>query len=556
MEKIWLKSYPPGVPPTIDPDAYPSLSALLIDACQKYADLPAFENLGTTITYRELHDKSVHLAACLQKKLGLVKGDRIALMMPNLLQYPIALMAALQAGLVVVNINPLYTERELLLPLKDSGAKAIIVLGHFTKALAKILPETNLEHIIITEVGDEFSTLKRFGINTYLKYIKKMAPASNLTNAISYRDLLHDKPTFDPVDIQSEDLAFLQYTGGTTGVPKGAMLTHRNMVANILQCLVWIDGTLEFGKEIVITALPLYHIFSLTICCFAFIRFGGLSRLITNPRDMSSFIKHLQKNPFTVFIGVNTLYHEMMRHREFLNIDFTKTKLCLAGGMPVLQSVADRWEELTQKNIIMGYGLTEASPVVSISPLTIKFFSPSIGLPMPSTDVAIVNEAGDNLPIGEAGELTVKGPQVMKGYWHQPEETALVLNKEGWVLTGDIARIDSGGYIYIIDRKKDMILVSGFNVYSVEIEDVLSMHPGISEVAVLGVPDVHTGEAVKAYIVRNDPSLTEEEVISFCRQKLTGYKIPKLIEFRDSLPKTNVGKVLKRALRAEETEHK
>ncbi len=552
MEKIWLKSYPPGVPATIDPDAYPSLSALLKDACQQYADLPALENLGTSITYRELHEKSIHLAACLQKKLGLVKGDRIALMMPNLLQYPIALLAAIHAGLVIVNVNPLYTERELRLPLKDSGAKAIIVLGPFTKALAKVVSETSLEHVIVTEVGDEFSPLKRFGINTYLRYIKKMAPASNMPHAISYRELLHDKPVFEPVDIQSGDLAFLQYTGGTTGLPKGAMLTNRNMVANVLQCRAWIGNELEIGKEIIITALPLYHIFSLTVCCFAFIMFGGLSRLITNPRDMSSFIKHLQKYPFTVFIGVNTLYHEMMRHREFLNIDFSNTKLCLAGGMPILQSVADRWQELTQKNIIMGYGLTETSPVVAISPLTIKFFSQSIGLPLPSTDVAIVNEAGDNLPIGEIGELAVKGPQVMKGYWKQPEETALVLNKDGWVRTGDIAKINGGGYIYIVDRKKDMILVSGFNVYSVEIEDVLSMHPGISEVAVLGVPDVHSGEAVKAYIVRSDPSLTEEDVINFCRQKLTGYKIPKLIEFRDTLPKTNVGKVLKRALRDEQ----
>lgn len=552
MEKIWFNYYPPGIPHTINPDEYPSLTALLVESCKKYATLPAIENMGTTFSYQELLDKSLHLAACLQKKLGLVKGDRIALMMPNLLQYPIALLAAMHLGLVVVNINPLYTERELKFPLKDSGAKAIIVLANFAGTVAKVLADTQLEHVIITQVGDEFPALKRFGVNSYLKYIKKMVPSINLSEAIQYRELLQADVTLDPVTIAAEELAFLQYTGGTTGVPKGAMLTHRNLVANILQCIAWIDNTLQEGEEIVVTALPLYHIFSLTICCFAFIKLGGLSMLITNPRDMPDFLKHLQKNRFTVFVGVNTLFHEMMKRAEFLNINFKPVKMTLAGGMPVLQSVADRWQELTKKNIIMGYGLTEASPVVTISPLTITGFSPSIGLPVPSTDVAIVNDEGEQLPIGEIGELVAKGPQVMKAYWQNVEETQKVLDGDGWLRTGDIATIDDHGYVYIVDRKKDMILVSGFNVYSVEVEDVIAMMPGVSEVAVVSVPDRHSGEAVKAFIVKNKPELTEEDVIAFCRTKLTGYKIPKCIEFRDSLPKTNVGKILKRALRSEE----
>lgn len=552
MEKIWFNYYPPGIPHTVNPDEYPSLTALLVESCKKYATLPAIENMGTTFSYQELLDKSLHLAACLQKKLGLVKGDRIALMMPNLLQYPIALLAAMHLGLVVVNINPLYTERELKFPLKDSGAKAIIVLANFAGTVAKVLADTQLEHVIITQVGDEFPALKRFGVNSYLKYVKKMVPSINLSEAIQYRELLQADVTLDPVTINAEDLAFLQYTGGTTGVPKGAMLTHRNLVANILQCIAWIDNTLQEGEEIVVTALPLYHIFSLTICCFAFIKLGGLSMLITNPRDMPDFLKHLQKNRFTVFVGVNTLFHEMMKRAEFLNIDFKPVKMTLAGGMPVLQSVADRWQELTKKNIIMGYGLTEASPVVTINPLTITGFSPSIGLPVPSTDVAIVNDEGEHLPIGEIGELVAKGPQVMKAYWQNVEETQKVLDGDGWLRTGDIATIDDHGYVYIVDRKKDMILVSGFNVYSVEVEDVIAMMPGVSEVAVVSVPDRHSGEAVKAFIVKNKPELTEEDVIAFCRTKLTGYKIPKCIEFRDSLPKTNVGKILKRALRSEE----
>lgn len=552
MEKIWLDSYPPGVPATIDADTYPSLTALIEESCNKYANLPALENLGTVITYKQLYEKSIHLAAIFQKKLHLKKGDRIALMMPNLLQYQIALYAALISGLVVVNINPLYTERELDFPLRDSGAKAIVILANFTPTLAKVLTSTNLKHVIVTEVGDEFPSFKRILINSILKYVKKMVPKKKLPNALYWRELMNERATFDPVTITHEDVAFLQYTGGTTGRPKGAMLSHRNMIANVMQCYVWINGVIKDGEEIIITALPLYHIFSLTISAFVFAKLGGLSRLITNPRDMPHFLKHLKKNKFTIFVGVNTLFHEMMRHQAFLEIDFAPVKLSLAGGMPVLQSVADRWQELTKKNIIMGYGLTEASPVVTINPLTIKAFSPSIGLPVPSTDVVILDDQGNELPIGEPGELGVKGPQVMKGYWHQPEETEIAFTKDGWLRSGDIATIDKHGYVYIIDRKKDMILVSGFNVYSVEVEDVIAMHPGVLEVAVLSVPDPHTGEAVKAFVVKKDPDLTEEDLNKWCHQKLTGYKIPKQYEFRDSLPKTNVGKILKRALREEE----
>lgn len=552
MEKIWLKNYPAGTPETIDPESYSSLGAFLKECCEKYADLPAIENLGTVLTYREMYQKGLQLAGLLQKKLQMKKGDRIAIMLPNLLQYPIALIAAMHIGLVVVNINPLYTERELVFPLKDSGAKAILVLANFTRTLAKVIPDTQLQHIIVTEVGDEFPAFKRFAINSLLKYIKRMVPSQKIPNAIHYHDLMQEKMAPDPVAVNSDDIAFLQYTGGTTGVPKGAMLTHRNIIANIMQCYVWINDQLQDGQETIITALPLYHIFSLTICAFVFVKLGGLSRLITNPRDMHHFLKHLQKNKFTVFVGVNTLFHEMMRHQEFLSIEFEQVKLCLAGGMPVLQSVADRWQELTGKNIIMGYGLTEASPVVTINPLTINYFSPSIGLPVPSTDVAIWDDDGNALGLNEPGELVVQGPQVMKGYWQKPEDTKAVLNDAGWLRTGDIAKIDEQGYVYIIDRKKDMILVSGFNVYSVEVEDVIAMHPGVSEVAVLGVPDVHTGEAVKAYIVKKDPNLTEEDIITFCRTKLTGYKIPHLFEFRDTLPKTNVGKILKRAIREEQ----
>lgn len=550
MEKIWLKSYPQNIPPTINPDIYPSLVAMLQESCEQYANKPAFQNFGVQMTYRSLSEKSLALAAFFQKDLLLKKGDRIAIMLPNVLQYPIILLAALQLGLIIVNLNPLYTERELLLPLQDSGAKAIIVLANFTRPLQNILTKTALEHIIVTEVGDEFPSLKRILINSYLKYVKHAVPSFRLPKIILYRDAM-DKGktlTFNPVSLTPNDIAFLQYTGGTTGKSKGAMLTHRNLIANVLQCIAWIDQVLEKGKEIVVTALPLYHIFSLTICCFAFLNLGGLSLLITNPRDMKSFIKQLKKVPFTVFVGVNTLYDVLLKQDTFHQLNFNHLKLALAGGMSVMKSVAKRWHDATQKPIVMGYGLTEASPVVTILPLTQKIFSESIGLPVPSTDIAILDDAGNPVPLGRAGELCVSGPQIMQGYWQQPQETQDVL-RDGWLHTGDIVVMDEQGYLYLIDRKKDMILVSGFNVYPNEIEEVIASHPGVAEVAVVGIPHAELGEIVKAFIVKRDKSLTEEDIRALCKEKLTGYKQPKTIEFCPALPKSNIGKILKQKLR-------
>ncbi len=550
MEKLWLKNYPKEIPHAINPDEYSSLTALLLESCHKFANKSAFQNLGTRFTYQAILEKSIQFAVFLQKRLGLKKGDRLAIILPNIVQYPIILLAALQLGLIIVNVNPLYTERELISPLQDSNARIAVVLANFASALVKVLPQTQLKHIIITELGDEFVGLKRFGINSYLRYIKKMVPAINLPNAIHYKDIfksIKNCSSLDPVKIQPFDIAFLQYTGGTTGIPKAAVLTHRNLVANVLQCVAWIDNVLEEGKEVVVTALPLCHIFSLTICCFTFMKLGGLSLLITNPRDIKKFVKQLKKVPFTVFIGVNTLYQALIRNANFSKLSFKQMKLSLAGGMPVSNKVAEEWQSLTKKPIITGYGLTEASPVVTINPLNLKEFNGSIGLPVPSTEIAILDESGNNVPLGTAGELCVAGPQVMQGYWHQPEETKQVLTANGWLHTGDIVTMNEAGYLYIVDRKKDMILVSGFNVYPKEIEEVLLSHSGILEAAVVGV-NSELGEVVKAYIVRKDPQLQQEDILRFCRKKLTGYKLPRLIEFREELPKSNLGKILKNEL--------
>lgn len=550
MEKIWIKNYPPGVPESIDPNSFSSLTDYLHDSFNDYAHQPAFENLGTTLSYQKLQEKSLNMAAYLQQHLGLYKGDRLAIMLPNLLQYPITLLAALHLGLIIVNINPLYTERELLFPLVDSGAKAIVVLANFTRTLSQVIPKTKIEHIILTEVGDEFPHLKRVLINTYLKYIKKAVPSIAL-KVIPYREAMQEGENlvFEQSSIEPNDIAFLQYTGGTTGIPKGAVLTHKNLIANVMQCIAWIDHTLEKGKEIVVTALPLYHIFSLTICCFAFLKLGGKSLLITNPRDMNAFIKELKKTPFTVFVGVNTLYHALLKQDAFPTLDFKSMKLALAGGMSVIKSIAEQWHKLTGKTIIMGYGLTEASPVVTINPLNATEFTGSIGLPVPSTDVAILDDQEMPVPIHTPGEICLKGPQVMQGYWHQPQETKIVLSESGWLHTGDIAMMDEQGYIYLIDRKKDMILVSGFNVYPNEVEEVIASHPGVAEVAVIGIPNNLSGETVKAFIVKKDATLTKEEIEKHCKEKLTGYKLPKAIEFCTELPKSNVGKVLKQKLR-------
>jgi long-chain acyl-CoA synthetase len=551
MEKIWLKSYPFGVATEINPDEYVSLTSMLQESCHEFSGKVAFENFNTELSYHTLLEKSLVLAAYFQKHLQLRKGDRFAMMLPNLLQYPIIMLAALQLGLIIVNINPLYTRRELLIPLKDSGAKAIIMLAHQVDNLVAIIKETQIKYVLITELGDEFTGLKRLAINSYFKYFKRSRPSLSFPYAIHYREALQEgkKISFDSVAIGPDDIAFLQYTGGTTGLPKGAMLTHRNLVANVMQCMEWMGGLLEKGKEVVVTALPLYHIFSLTVCCFVFWKLGGRSLLITDPRNINSLIKLLTTKPFSVFMGVNTLYRALIQHPAFNTLNFNSLKISLAGGMPVLKKIADQWQRATQKPIIMGYGLTEASPVVTVNPLYVREFSGSIGLPLPSTKVAILDDEERELALGETGELAIVGPQVMLGYWNQLTETKHVFTKAGWLKTGDIARMDNEGYIYLIDRKKDMILVSGFNVYSYEVEEVIASHPGVAEVAVIGVPNAQSEESIKAFIVKRDLALTEEDIQDHCKKRLTGYKRPHLIEFCQELPKSSVGKVLKNKLR-------
>jgi len=551
MERIWYKQYPPDVPKTIDPDVYSSLIEPLEKFCKQYADLPAFSNLGTKITYSELDTLSLQFATYLQHSLKLQKGARVAIMMPNLLQYPIALFGILRAGLVVVNINPLYTAPELEHLLKDSEVETIIVLANFAHTVEKVQKNTPLKHIIITEVGDLMGMLKGSLVNLVVKYIKRMVPSWNIPQAQHFSKALAlgSQHTYQRPILKGEDIAFLQYTGGTTGYPKAAILTHRNMVANMLQCAAWVKSVVRAGEDVVLCALPLYHIFSLTVCCMTFLVLGAECLLITNPRDMPSFIKTLKKVPVSIFVGLNTLFNGLLRHRDFKNADFSRLKLTVAGGMAVQASVAEAWKRATGVCVLQGYGLTETSPVVSISPVDLTDYNESIGLPVSSTDVVIRNEAGQDVSADQDGELCVHGPQVMQGYWKQPEATSAVLDKDGWLRTGDIARMDKQGFLYIVDRKKDMILVSGFNVYPNEIEEVLSTHPGIEEAAVIGIPSEKTGEAVKACIVRSDLNLTKEDVIAFCKQSLTAYKIPKTIEFLDALPKSTVGKVLRRALR-------
>ncbi|MBB3227071.1 long-chain acyl-CoA synthetase [Luteibacter sp. Sphag1AF] len=553
-ERPWLDHYPDGIPAEIDVNSYRSVAAVFDEAFKRYRERPAFTNFGRTLTYGQLDELSSAFAGYLSGELKMVKGDRIAIMLPNVLQYPIALFGALRLGLTVVNTNPMYTARELKHQLEDSGAKAIVVLDNFAATLAQSVAGTHVQHIVTTGIGDLIGFPKGAIINFVLKHIKKVVPAFSLPTAVRFRDALsrgkaHPMPK---VDVNHDDIAFLQYTGGTTGVAKGAMLTHRNMIANMLQADAWIGQSAKAGEEIIITALPLYHIFSLTANGLVFTRLGGLNYLITNPRDMPGFVKELSKVKFTALTGVNTLFNGLLNTPGFDKLDFSKLHLSLGGGMAVQRAVAERWKKVTGVTLAEAYGLTETSPAVCINPLDIKAYNGSIGLPIPSTDVAIWAEDGTPLPIGEVGELCVHGPQVMKGYWNRPDETAKVLDANGWLRTGDIARMDENGYVYIVDRKKDMILVSGFNVYPNEIEDIVMQHPGVAEVAAVGVEDEHSGEVVKVFVVRKDPSLTEEALKAFCRENLTGYKRPKYIEFRDSLPKSNVGKILRRELRNEE----
>ena len=552
-QRPWLSHYPDGVPEEIDINQYSSVVAVLNEAFERYRQRVAFTNFGKSLTYGEIDKLSAQFAAYLTGELKLSKGDRIAIMMPNVLQYPIALFGALRAGMIVVNTNPLYTARELKHQLTDAGAQAIVVLDNFAATLQQVVAETGVKHIITTGTGDLVG-LKGVLINFVVKHVKKMIPPYQLPHAVRFKEALDrganyplPKPT-----VVHDDVAFLQYTGGTTGVAKGAMLTHGNMVANMLQSGAWFGAKIKPGEETIITALPLYHIFALTCNCFIFLRFGGRSVLITNPRDMPGFVKELKSIRFTAITGVNTLFNGLLNTPGFDQIDFSSLRMSFGGGMAVQRAVAERWEKVTGCALIEGYGMTESSPVATINPMVDGArFNGSIGLPIPSTSISIQDEDGKQLAIGEVGEICIQGPQVMKGYWNQPGETAKVLSPDGWLRTGDIGRIDESGYVYIVDRKKDMILVSGFNVYPNEIEDTVMQCPGVAEVAAIGIPDEHSGEVVKIFVVKKDPSLTEEKLREYCRENLTGYKRPKVIEFRDALPKTNVGKILRRELRDE-----
>ena len=551
MEKIWLKHYPPGVPEEVDLEAYSCVTDVFEKAVARYGDKPCFSNLGTTLSYNEMDRYTDQLAAYLQNLEGLHQGDRIAVMMPNVLQNPISIFAILRAGFTVVNTNPLYTARELKHQLIDSGAKVIIVMENFCDTLSEVIAETSIQHVVTTQLGDQLKFPKSLIVNLVVKYLKKMVPPFSLPQAVSFKQALEQgaSQTCQKIDCNHDDLAFLQYTGGTTGVAKGAMLTHGNMVANMQQASAWIEPAVKDGEELIITALPLYHIFSLTANCLTFMKVGALNYLITNPRDMAGFVKELQGLKFTAMTGVNTLFNGLMNTPGFDQIDFSSLKLSLGGGMAVQQPVAERWQKLTGGPIIEAYGLTETSPAVCINPLNLTEYNGSIGLPVPSTEVSIQDDQGNILPQGEPGELCVRGPQVMKGYWQRPEATAKVISENGWLKTGDVAEMDEHGFFRIVDRLKDMILVSGFNVYPNEIETIIAGHEAVLEVGVIGEPDESCGEVVKAVVVKKDPALDEATLIEHCREYLTAYKVPKIIEFRNELPKTNVGKILRRELR-------
>ena len=548
MDKLWLRAYPEGTPAEIDPDDGGTLVDLFEESCRKFADRPAYHNLGTTLTYREVDALSARFAAYL-RGLGLAPGERVALMMPNLLQYPVALFGALRAGLTVVNTNPMYTPRELRHQLKDSGARCIVVLENFAHVLEQVRAETAIEHVITTAVGDMAPLPRRAAVNFVVRHVKRMVPKYWIPDAVPWR-LALDRGAgrdFERVALTPDDVAFLQYTGGTTGIAKGTMLTHRNLVANLMQVAAFWKHLIEPGREIVITPLPLYHVFCLTCNCLVFMHHGALNVLITNPRDIAGFVKELRLWPFTFITGVNTLYNALLAHPGFASLDFSRLKLGVAGGMALHPNVAKKWRAVTGQDLLEGYGLTEASPVVACNPYG-GVLAGSVGIPLPSTEVS-VRDGDRELPPGEAGELCVRGPQVMRGYWNHPEETAKVLSADGWLRTGDVAVIDARGFLRIVDRTKDMIIVSGFKVFPNEIEAVLEEHPAVLECGVIGAEDARSGQAVKAFVVlRPGVSATAEELIEYCRGNLTGYKVPKFVEFRASLPKTNVGKILRREL--------
>lgn len=550
MDKIWQHHYPEGVPLEIDTHVYNSLQDVFLQSTKRFADLPAYVNLGKSISYAEAERLTGYFAAYLRHEIGLKKGDRIAIMMPNLLQYPIVLFAAFRAGLVVVNTNPLYTDRELKHQLQDSGATAIVILENFAHTLQDVLADTQVKTIITTRIGDMLG-LKGYLVNFVVKYIKKMVAPFSLPNAVSFKEALHKgrNHPFKDEKIEHEDVAFLQYTGGTTGVAKGAMLTHRNMLANLLQAEAWTARDLNPGGEVFITALPLYHVFALTANALFACKIGAKNILITNPRDFPAFVKELKAEKFSFITGVNTLFNALLNTPGFDQVDFSGLKITLGGGMAVQKAVADRWQAVTGCVLLEAYGLTETSPAACINPVDLKAYNGMIGLPISSTEVDIRDLDGKGLGIGEVGELWIRGPQVMKGYWNRPEDTAKTIDANGWLRTGDMGFVNENGYIKLVDRLKDMVLVSGFNVYPNEVEDVLVANPKVLEAGVIGVPDGAAGEAVKAFVVKKDESLTEAELMAWCKEQLTGYKRPKSIVFVKELPKSNVGKILRRELR-------
>jgi len=551
MDKIWLKSYSPGVPETVDASIYSSITDLFEQSVERFRDRPAYSNFGHDLSFDDVDRLTRHFAAYLTGERALKKGDRIAIMMPNVLQYPVALFAALRAGLIVVNVNPLYTARELEYQLNDSGAVAIIVLENFAHTLAEVVDKTSIRHVIITQVGDLFGFPASFIVNGVIKYVKKMVPDFVIPDAVHLHDALAAgaELTFGRVEQSLDDIAFLQYTGGTTGVSKGAILTHRNMVSNLLQAYVWSRDSMKDGEEVSITALPLYHIFALTANALFAMKIGARSVLITNPRDFPAFVKTLRQEHFSIFVGINTLFNALLHTPGFEQLDFSSLKFTLGGGMAVQRSVAEQWKQVTGNTLIEAYGLTETSPAVCINPVNIPAYTGAIGLPLPSTDVSIRSKNGKEKAIGETGELWVKGPQVMRGYWQHDGDTKKTLTDGGWLHTGDVARMDDKGFVYIVDRLKDMILMSGFNVYPNEIEAVIAAHPKVLEAGVIGVADPNCGEAVVAIVVKADQTLSKEELRAYCHENMTGYKCPKHIVFVDSLPKTNVGKILRRELR-------
>ena len=553
MDKLWLKSYPQGVPAEIDTANYQSLAQLMEESFKKYAGRPAFACMGKSMLYAELDAMSLKIAAWLQSR-GLKKGARVAVMMPNVLQYPVAMVGIIRAGYVVVNVNPLYTPRELEHQLKDSGAEAIFILENFAITLEHVIKKTAIKHVVVGSMGDLLGSVKGSIVNLVVRRVKKMVPPFSLPGSFKFNQVLASagRLSLTAPQITLDDLAFLQYTGGTTGVSKGAMLTHKNIVSNIIQAHAWFKPELDKQsadyQQIMVCALPLYHIFALTVCGLMGMRMGMMNLLIPNPRDIPGFIKELQKYRVDFFPAVNTLFNGLVNTPEFAKLDFSRLKISMGGGMAVQKAVAEHWQAVTGCAICEGYGLSETSPIASANPLSAGKLG-SIGLPVPSTEIAILDDAGIEVPLGQSGEIAIRGPQVMKGYWQNPEETAKCMTEDGFFKSGDIGVMDADGFTTIVDRKKDMILVSGFNVYPNEIEGVVMMHPGVMECACVGVPDEHSGEAVKLYVVKKDPSLTEHDILDFCKHELTGYKKPRHIEFRTDLPKTNVGKILRRELR-------